>query len=422
MIGDSAQPLGPAHDPIEHLSFEHAAAEVGRRFQAAIHSLLNEVSGTGPIRTGPALSEALGIDINLSWKLLNVCKPGAGRSGLLRMPGESAVRILLSAARRRGVSAVTVDEIRAGFAAYERLIEVHAGSRAALESLLTHAGDGPQSIDVATRRAAFRANSTMLGVQAAAQLASYVFWPEVHDGKPSSAVAILRGLSELRRLRADVPWIIGRGRRTDHQGRLYGQPHPVPIDPESAREHGGVPVIKFFSTGPVASVRRTITSDGMAIDRILAGPVGRKGAQSIFLGETMRPGLASQDDPANPTLRLVVSVHTPCELLVFDAFFHKDLPILGPPAVLTASELGGDSLGYCEPHDRVLLQLGAEIEDHGLGLRTAHVSEVPRYPEMMNAMCERLGVRSDDLRLFRVKIAYPPVPSGVLIERAMRPA
>jgi hypothetical protein len=420
MVGQPDHHTEPGQPPLAELTFEQAAAEVGRRCQSAVNALLADLSEASPIRTGPELSSALDIDINLSWKLLALGKPGAGVSGLLRMPGDGAVRILLTAAKRKGVSPSTLEEIRTAFEGYESLIHSHAGSRAALESLLAHASSGPQCIDLATRRAAFRANSTMLGVQAAVQVAAYMFWPEVHEGQASSAMAIVRGLGDFRRLRSDVPWIIGRGRRTDSQGRLYGQPFPVPIDPEIAREHGGVPLLRAFSSGNVPAVRRSITADGLAVDRLLAGPVGLRGAQSIFLGETMRPGLAPQNDPAHPALKLVVSVHTPCELLVFDAFFHKDLPPLGPPSVLAGTELGGDSLAYCPPADRVLLQLGVEIEDHGLGLRTAHIAELPRYPEMIDSTCRKLQVHADDLRLFRVKLAFPPIPSSVMIERFMR--
>jgi hypothetical protein len=407
---------------LESISFPEAAAEVGSRIRASICSLLEQIPGEPSIRTGSELAAALEIDINLAWKLLNISKPGPATGALQRLPGDGGVRILLNAAERKNVPAGVIEEVRAAFAAYSQLLDKHAGDRAALDSLLTHASGGDRRIDLATRRAAFRANSGMLGVQAAIQLGTYLFWPEAHGEEPSSAAAILRGFGGFRRLRPDVSWVIGRARRTDLQGRPYGQRSPEPLEPRTAAVHGGVPLVTLFSHDDLPPLRRTIMPDGIAIDRVVAGPVGLQASQSFFLAETMRPGLGRRNDPENPALRLVTSVHTPCELLVFDAIFHKDLARLGEPTLTTASELGGVSVGYCDPVDRVLLHVGAEIEDHGLGLRTMHIAELPRYTEMLGSVCERLGLRTSDMHAYRVKIAYPPIPCGVMIERDMNPA
>jgi hypothetical protein len=70
----------------------------------------------------------------------------------------------------------------------------------------------------------------------------------------------------------------------------------------------------------------------------------------------------------------------------------------------------------------VTLNLGAEVQDHGLGLETLHIAELPRYTELLGSLCERLVLNPADLRAFRVKIAFPPIPCGVLIERDMNPA
>jgi hypothetical protein len=47
---------------------------------------------------------------------------------------------------------------------------------------------------------------------------------------------------------------------------------------------------------------------------------------------------------------------------------------------------------------------------------------LPRYTELLGSLCERLVLNPADLRAFRVKIAFPPIPCGVLIERDMNPA
>lgn len=400
--------------------FAVAAAHVARALGGVMRDVLAQLPGGDRGWTGSELAAALDIDVNLAWKVLNVAKPGSAAAVLERVPGGAAMQILTRAAKRTGVEAATIARLEAAMAAYEELMETHAGDRSGLEALLTHLDGSERANDIAARRSAFRANSTLLGVQTRAQLAAYIFWPERGGGgEESSAMAILRGYAGFQRLRSDITWILGRGKRTDHQGRLYGQMLPEPLDAEMAQQHEGVPLLRAFSSDVMPPVRRTIMPDGMAIDRLLPGPVGRQAALTFFFAETMRPGLARVEDRGQSPLRLVVSTHTPCEELICDTIFHKDLPPLGDPECVTASELGGVSVGYCAPAERMTLHLGARIEDHGMGVETLHVRDLPRYPALLQGVFARVGMNPADFRVYRVKVEYPPVASAVMIERAM---
>lgn len=407
-------------NPQTPTDFAAAAANVARHLGAAMRDLLAELPGCDRGWNGSELATALDIDVNLAWKVLNVSKPGSPATVLERVPGGAAMQILIRAAKQTGVAAATIARLESAMKAYEALIDAHAGDRNGLESLLTHLDGAERANDIAARRAAFRANSTLLGVQTHAQLAAYIFWPEHGaDGEQSSAMAILRGYAGFCRLRSDITWILGRGRRTDHQGQLYGQMLPEPLDAEMAQQHDGVPLLRAFSSDVMPPVRRTVMPDGMAIDRLLPGAVGRQASLTFFFAETMRPGLARVEDRSKSPLRLVVSTHTPCEELIFDAIFHKDLPPLGKPELVTASELGGVSVGYCDPSERITLHLGAKIEDRGMGVETLHVRDLPRYPTLLQSVFSRIGMNAADFRAYRVKVEFPPVASAVMIERAM---
>jgi hypothetical protein len=188
-----------------------------------------------------------------------------------------------------------------------------------------------------------------------------------------------------------------------------------------AEQHQGVPLMRAFSSDVMPPVRRTIMPDGMAIDRLLPGPVGRQAALTFFFAETMRPAIARVQDLGQSPLRLVTSTHTPCEEFICDAIFHKDFPPLGEPECVTASELGGVSLGYCDPSERITLHLGARLEDHGMGIDALHVRDLPRYPALLQGVFTRIGMNPADFRAYRVKVEFPPVASAVMIERAMLP-
>ena len=410
-------------DPSEApADFAVAVATVARSMGAAMRDLLAELPGGERGWTGSELASALDIDVNLAWKVLNVAKPGSPATVLERVPGGAAMQILTRAAKRTGIDAALISRLETAMDAYDALIDAHAGDRSGLEALLTHLDGAERANDIAARRAAFRANSTLLGVQAHAQLAAYIFWPERDvGGEQSTAMAILRGFAGFRRLRSDITWVLGRGRRTDHKGQPYGQVLPAPLDAEMAEQHQGVPLMRAFSSDVMPPVRRTIMPDGMAIDRLLPGPVGRQAALTFFFAETMRPAIARVQDRGQSPLRLVTSTHTPCEEFICDAIFHKDFPPLGEPECVTASELGGVSLGYCDPSERITLHLGARLEDHGMGIDALHVRDLPRYPALLQGVFTRIGMNPADFRAYRVKVEFPPVASAVMIERAMLP-
>ncbi len=403
--------------------FSEAVGEVARGLSLAVGALLASVPG--PCRTSAELAATWGIDVNLAWKLLKIAGTAPGTdalSALRRVPGRGAVRIVLRAADRLGVDAGVMAQAQEAFEAYARLMEQHAGTRSALDSLLMHAGAGTPGGDLAARRSAFRANAATVGVQAEVQVTCYLFWPEqTKEGEGTSAAGVLRGFGGFSRLRGDVAWIIGRGRRSDMQGQSYGQPTPVPIDPDTAEQFGGVPLVRALTAGELPKVSRSYLPDGTAIDRLLSGPVGRGSALTFFMAETIRPGLADRNDPDNQVLRLAASAHTPSEMLVMDVLFHRALPPMGKMLGGLASELGGVSVAFTPDAQRVMLHGAGPLEEHGMGVQTLHIQGLPRYPQLLGELCARLGVRAEDFAAYRLKVAYPPIPCALLLERTMNP-
>ncbi len=280
-----------------------------------------------------------------------------------------------------------------------------------------------RAIDPDSHSAWHRKWGHAVGVQAETQIASYIFWPEqLPDGRRSSVAAVIRGLGGFSRLRGDVCWIIGKGRRSDQKVQLYGQHVPTPMDLESAAAFGGVPMVRDLTSGGIPPVERTLMPDGTTVDRLLPGPVGRSSAMTFFLAETIRPGLAEPNDPDNPTLRLVTSTHTPTELQVVDVLFHKDLPPMGPISYGLASELGGISAGFVRPDQRVMIHDAVTFEEHGSDIAGMHVPGLPQYPKLLGDICGRLNVVSRDFIAYRIKVAFSPIPCALLFEREMKPS
>jgi len=422
------RPAQPGSDPaadVAAVDFSTAASTVARSLRLATAQLLDELPGTS--RTGTEVARTLNIDINLAWKLLVLARPAAtdedATEALRRVPGPGGIRILLQAAASKGVSDSTISRLSQAFTDYQRLVEKHAGDRASLDSLLIHASGTASGEDLAIRRAAYRANSSIVGVQAETQLAAYLFWPERDaQGQPSSAAAILRGLVGFSRLRADVSWIIGKGRRTDERGQAYGQPRLTPVDPETAAECGGVPLVRLLSRGEIPPVERSYLPDGTSVDRILGGPVGKGSRFTYFLAETIRPGLAQPGDPNHPVLKLATSSHTPTGLQIVDVLFHRDLPPMGAIRAGLASELGGISAAFTPDDQRLTIHGAHQFESHGSDISGMTVPGLPKYGQALADLCTRLGVELSDFQAYRIKVAFPPIPCAILFERDMSPA
>jgi hypothetical protein len=86
-----------------------------------------------------------------------------------------------------------------------------------------------------------------------------------------------------------------------------------------------------------------------------------------------------------------------------------------------ASELGGVSVAFTPDAQRVMLHGAGPLEEHGMGVQTLHIQGLPRYPQLLGELCARLGVRAEDFAAYRLKVAYPPIPCALLLERTMNP-
>ncbi len=409
----------------ESAGFKSIATAVATDVRTALGRVLDLVPGA-PSRPLD-LAEALSIDMNLAWKICNLVAASDPFAGLQKLPGDLAMQIFLKAAARQGVDPAALLRVERALVSYQRLMADHAGSRPALDSLLGHlASAGVVRAGLTARRNAFRAVSALVGVQAQAQVLTYIFAPSA-DAADSpdplrTRASIIRGYVGLRRLRTDISWIIGIGRRINASGDSSSASTSQPIDPESAARYGGVPILSDGGNARNwmdASVLRSVAADGSIVDRIQGGPIGRQGELTFFMGETITPALPPSVDRQQGCLRLIASAHTPSEALVFDLLFHRRLPPLGPCELSLYTTLGGATLGIADPGEFISLALCESIEQRGSGLGGLGLEESPEYLRTIELACKRSSINPGDLEAFRVRVKHPPVPCSAMIQRRM---
>lgn len=422
----SQTPVGSRASASEHEGgFESVAAAVATELRASLGKVLDCIPGN--LSRPLDIAAALSIDMNLAWKICNLVGAADPFAGLQMLPGDSAMKTFLKAAAAAGVERGALAGLESALSRYRRLTADHAGSRLVLDSLLGHiATSGATRAELTARRNAFRAVSSLVGVQAEVQVVTYLFSP-LADACPlpdplSTQASIIRGFIGLCRLRPDLSWIIGTGRRVNNTTAESSASTSRPIDPVAAARYGGVPILPGRRTPRGCNeqlILRRVLSDGSVVDRVEPGPVGRQGEMTFFTGETLSPALLPVVDLHHSHLQLLASPHTPSESLVFDLLFHKHLPPLGPPELSLFSSLGGVNAGNADPRDCISLALCESLEPRGIGLSGLRLEESSDYLETLEDVCTRLRIDPAKLETWRVRIKFPPVPCAVMVQRRM---
>jgi hypothetical protein len=397
-----------------NLAFEEHARRVIHGVRSAVGKLIEALPCDASQPRDLAL--ALGIDKTLAWKvsrLIRVADPFAAAN---HVPGSAGIQIFLDAARRGSVPAPLIDAAAESLKEFERLIDVHAADRASLEMMLASCvRHVPDRAALTHRRAAFRANSFIWGVQARTQLKTDFLCPAAAEGLLD--IATVRGFIDLRRIRANVPWVVARAKFMDDDGQQRRALMREPIDPSGDRAEDDAPVslLRDFCTRPLPRFRRVSRTQGFVDDEIVGGPVGNTAATTCVTGEVVRDAVPYYRAEHNRFGESVARVHTPCEVVVLDQIVHESLFSAFDPQVSVCSELSGEMPPPEHAQDRLALPVNVTVEYLGKGPAALHTPDVPRYVELGRHVFERLGWDGDRFRVYRLRLAFPPIPAAVTI-------
>jgi hypothetical protein len=380
-------------------AFEIDATAVMRDLRRATSSVL---AALPRVERAVDVAEALHLDRSLAWK---VWKVGQGEGDLpspAHIPGRSGFERFLEGAAAAGVSRAVVDAAGAAFREFERLTAVHAGDRASADIMLSSlTGEGRLRQELARRREAFRANSHFLGVQCRTLYQADVLIPAGPRCMPN--VGRLQMHIGLRRMRPNLPWIIGRSSLVFDEGPRASYRRVSLGSGVSAEDRS----IAEFSSDPAPVVVRRQADTYTVEDELAPGGVGEASAVDIALGELV----SNMPRESIVTDALTMPVFTPAERLVFDVF-SVDGVVEGIPLLKVNSTVHGDT-PYTRGQDYDRIPAFETFSDLGGALQASAPAEVPRYAAMASWLFSRLGVDPGRLRCHRVRMKFPPVPSRV---------
>ncbi|UYV13407.1 MAG: hypothetical protein NCW75_03770 [Phycisphaera sp.] len=362
----------------------------------------------------PEICEGFGIHRKLAWQLTKVAYGDDPFFAARYMPTPKGIETWIRSAAEHGIDRDLLDSVREASAKFEHLIETHAGNRTAMDMLLESCVAEPsEDIDTRWRQRAFEGNSYIWGVQARSMLSCSILAPS-KDRRGWMDMAQARSLIDLRRTRPGTRWMIGQA-VVFREGSAPDTPDREPLDAETARITGGVPVLGSFTTNPLPNLERRETGTGLLLDELLPGEIGQAGQLTITTGEVVRnlaPAYAIED---GDRALFSTGVSTPAEVLIYDHFVHKDLFGAVERELCVFGELGRPFTS--DEQDR--LRVPEQIQPMGSGLSNVHTPDVPGYAKLLRHAFSKCDWNPTDFALHRVRMAYPPLTTSVMIRHEL---
>ena len=199
----------------------------------------------------------LGVDKNLMWRVSKVVGQPDVFEAVRSVPRRTAFGRLCEALTRAGVPGPLVDDAAAAHAAFDRLVDDHAGDRESFELIVGGLGSDSQagaSLEQA-RKLAFRGNVGVFGVQAHTQVFTALLAPS-----------------------ADQP------------GCVDAAGGGVPLDPDAPADGSGL--LEAFSSRPFPELGVEQAADGTQRYVLESGELGRTGELTALFG-MLRRGLGT---------------------------------------------------------------------------------------------------------------------------------
>jgi len=384
--------------------------------QSACRSLVDATPG---VKRRPAdLARTLGVPAKLAWQVHRVAYAEDPLKEVANVPRRGALERFLVAATRRGAPEERVSAVRRAGRGLDCFVKLHAGSRSEFETTISALADGgSEQVDLVQKRAAFKALSHILGVQAKTHLGCFIYQPSATVVDRLDGI-LIRGLIGLRRFRRDAAWIVSQTRAAYIEGATRRPVAGEPLDP-TLEPAEGLSLLSEFCSQPLPRIRRVPTDlDCMTNIEIVSDGIGNASAVTCLVGDIFRGVSAWYRDEHNRTHISNMRVRTPCEVLIQDVLIDRELLGLGDPKLSVFSDHRDVDVkleGHMAARACDRLALSESVIYLGKGLDVIPAPEVPRYAEMVTYAMKRVGWSARKFDVYRCRIEYPVMPSSVVV-------
>ena len=182
-----------------------------------------------------------------------------------------------------------------------------------------------------------------------------------------------------------------------------------------------LPILKDFCSDPLPEIRGVETEYGKCFD-ISPGLIGNLGSVDCVFGDLIRDFIPVYRSGEERYHAAMIDLQTPAEILLFDFFVHKGLDFPTPPEVVHLDRLNA-ARGYNTTADEWnRLPLSATVALLGPASASIATHHYPEYRRLLDYTFDRIGMPLEDFKGFRFMMAYPTVPSAVVLRVPQLPS
>lgn len=388
-----------------------AVAQVREAYARAIESYCPGAKSVSEV------SDALGVHRKLAWQIMKVAYADDPFVAARHMPVARSLQTWLGVARDQGVSEDLLRATREAGNQFEAVVSRHASSRAEFDMMIdSFAGAVDIHAEERWRQLAFEGNSYTLGAHCRVLMALCILMPS--DDRPLHFHAVqIRGIMGFRQTRKGIRWVINQSVALDDSAQSEIGMQRAAIDPEAARAHNGVPVLPEFCSNPMPALSRSAGPDGMMQDEFLPSCVGTQGERTLVTGEILRNIAPVHATPNDDAAHFGSAVRTPAQMLHFDLFVAAGL--FGD--VQRELRVFSDLASPVSFDEQDALSVSDQVVDMGRGVSLAQTPDIPGYTDLASTIFTRLHMTPADYELYRVRMAYPPMPTTVMLKHELLP-
>ncbi|MGD8453333.1 MAG: hypothetical protein PVJ57_16090 [Phycisphaerae bacterium] len=356
----------------------------------------------------------MNLDKMLSWRLLRVVAAPTPLEAGPYVPTPANMRTFLKTVERQGVAVPLVQALADAGSEFEQLVQAHAGNRATFDSMVSmlSAGEDAAKLHAQQKRAAFRANRHIFGVQAKTQLKCMVIQPS--ENPAYFDVASVGGFIDLRPLRRNARMVVSQSHVQNDDGSVRPVITRHPLDAEGQTDQG-MALIRRFCSSPTPEIAAVEFAPGRMQCELVCDGIGDQAAMTCIEGHVFRGAIPRYREPGNVHADHRIRVRLPCEVLIFDMLMHRATYDNFQPISRVFSEHLTDLIGVADGDERDRLSLDESITCLGQGPAVLRAAEFPQYVELGEYIFDRLGWDRTQFDAYRCRIEYPIIPSVVEI-------
>lgn len=399
-------PVNPASTLLTATQLRERVAAVGRALATSLAALIDAVPGGPhqPIR----LARELGINKDLSSRVLTATRAGDPITVAHTVPGPRPLRALLQAIAAKGVDRALIDAAERAIGDFELLINDQLGDRSALDAIIADWLPGArEKAELLSKQSAFRGMRHLKGVEVETAVSTQLIHPSADpDFIDIVFVTCLLGLRRLRPSATVKLLDITLGAMPE--GRVQTTLAGARLDTLEGQRSVALP--EFCDRlGPDFSIE---ASRGQVRMLLPEGALGlRSVVDHVFVVVHERAGRRRSTSPGRGGVGAAVA--TPARLLVNDVFV-ADGTVAGEPT-LAIYDTSVQGLATVTDDSRACDRYSLAERTHllGRGFWECQIAESPRYVDLLNHIVRLRGWNPAAFRGYRCRVEYPILGSQI---------